>query len=216
MFAHLPKWVDADNFEIHARAQGNPTKDQMRFKLAVHFETQQGPVLALTLAKPGKLGPRLRPHAEGPSCDVATSIRDNIDVFPRICDVFNDQGNPGKPLVGARNVTIEMLAAFLSTRATLGRPVVDETGLRGNFDSRLEWTADPDSSRDGPPKTVSKTGSSSSRGGVGAKNPASAPPDVLGATLVEALREQLGLKLVSTRGSIEALVVDHVERPSEN
>jgi uncharacterized protein (TIGR03435 family) len=39
-----------------------------RFKLAAHFETREGPVFALTLVKPGKLGPKLRPHAQGPAC----------------------------------------------------------------------------------------------------------------------------------------------------
>jgi hypothetical protein len=73
ILAHRPKWVATDNFEIHARASGNPTKDQMRlmmqslladrFKLAIHFETQQVPVLALVLVKPGVTGPKLRPHA---------------------------------------------------------------------------------------------------------------------------------------------------------
>jgi hypothetical protein len=66
MLARLPKWVETDNFEIHARGAADSTKDQMRlmmqslladrFKLAIHFETQQVPVLALTLVKPGKLG----------------------------------------------------------------------------------------------------------------------------------------------------------------
>ncbi len=65
MLAHLPKWVADDHFVIDARAGGNPTKDQMRlmvrslladrFRLAVHFETQEAPVLAIVLAEPGKL-----------------------------------------------------------------------------------------------------------------------------------------------------------------
>jgi bla regulator protein blaR1 len=77
MLAHLPKW-SGGLFEIEARAKGNPTKDQMRlmmqslladrFKLAVHFETREEPDHALTSIKPGKTGPKLRPHAEGPPC----------------------------------------------------------------------------------------------------------------------------------------------------
>src|SRR5579863_4005111 len=71
----LPKSIGTDLFEIEARGAGNPTKDQMRlmmqslladrFKLAVHFESREGPVFALTLVKPGQTGPKLRPHAEG-------------------------------------------------------------------------------------------------------------------------------------------------------
>jgi beta-lactamase regulating signal transducer with metallopeptidase domain len=76
--AQLAKVIGTDLYEIEARAEGNPTKDQMRlmmqslladrFKLKVHFESQEVPVFALTLVKPGKLGPKLRPHSEGPPC----------------------------------------------------------------------------------------------------------------------------------------------------
>jgi beta-lactamase regulating signal transducer with metallopeptidase domain len=74
----LPKWVTNDRYSIEARAAGNPTKDQYRlmvrslladrFKLAAHFETHHVPVLALTLAKAGKLGPKLIAHADGRAC----------------------------------------------------------------------------------------------------------------------------------------------------
>jgi bla regulator protein blaR1 len=75
--AQLPKWANDDSV-IDAKADGNPTKDQMRlmmqslladrFKLRAHLEAKQVPVLALTLVKPGKLGPKLLPHSEGPPC----------------------------------------------------------------------------------------------------------------------------------------------------
>jgi hypothetical protein len=94
MISHLPKWVSTDVFEIQARAPGNPTKDQMRlmvqallaerFQLAVHFETHETPVLAMTLAKPGKTGPGLRPHAEGPSCDAPPSP----NMYPPVCGIM--------------------------------------------------------------------------------------------------------------------------------
>jgi uncharacterized protein (TIGR03435 family) len=74
--AGAPAWVRNARFDIEARAQGNPTKDQMRlmvqsvladrFKLAVHYETRKLPVYALVLSKEGKLGPQLKP-ADG-SC----------------------------------------------------------------------------------------------------------------------------------------------------
>ena len=76
MIAHLPKWAATDHFVIQAKAEGNPTKDQMRlmmqslladrFKLAVHFETHDLPVLALQLKRAGEIGPRLRPPFRGP------------------------------------------------------------------------------------------------------------------------------------------------------
>jgi uncharacterized protein (TIGR03435 family) len=70
----------------------------------------------------------------------------------------------------------------------LDRPVVDETGLKGKFDFRLEWTGD------------------------GAVNPdPKAPPG-----LFTAVQEQLGLKIEPTKGPAEVLVVERVERPSAN
>jgi uncharacterized protein (TIGR03435 family) len=81
MLAHLPKWVSADKYAINAVAEGNPTKDQMRlmlqslladrFKLTVHFERQETPVLALVLDKPGKTGAKLYPHSDDVPCDVS-------------------------------------------------------------------------------------------------------------------------------------------------
>src|SRR5579871_6283226 len=68
MLAPLPLWVTRDSFEIEAKAEGNPTKDQFRlmlqsllaerFQLAIHREQREVPLFALVLAKPGKLGPK--------------------------------------------------------------------------------------------------------------------------------------------------------------
>jgi uncharacterized protein (TIGR03435 family) len=85
------------------------------------------------------------------------------------------------------------LAYPLST--TTGRPVVDKTGVEGKFDVRLEFA--PDSNR-------------GTRGDV-------APPGASDkADIFTAVKEQLGLKLEATKGSVEMLVVDRVEQPSGN
>ena len=78
LLPQLPQWVIADHFDIQARAEGDPTKDQMRlmvqslledrFKLTSHYETRQRPVFALVLDKPGKLGPQLQAHPNDASC----------------------------------------------------------------------------------------------------------------------------------------------------
>jgi bla regulator protein blaR1 len=211
MLAPLPKWVATDAFDIHARAPiDNPTKDQMRlmmqslladrFQLAIHFETQVVPVLALSIVKPGKLGPKLRPHAEGPPCDVVTdsaapgSQGGSADVFPARCYVTVWDMKPNSmPRVGSRNTTMALLASALPGVGNLGRPVVDQTGLSGRFDFMIEWV--PDSKGPAVPNV---------------------PPDLEGPTFLQALHEQLGLKLESTKVPIQVLVVDHVERPSEN
>ena len=79
------------------------------------------------------------------------------------------------------------------------RPVLDQTALNGRFDFTLKWTPDD-----------------SQFGGTGAKIPpptdsATAPPG-----LYTAIQEQIGLKLDATKALAEVLVIDHVEKPSEN
>jgi uncharacterized protein (TIGR03435 family) len=111
--------------------------------------------------------------------------------------LIRSQGDPsalpglgfGPGNFGATNATMADIAEAMQQGA-LDRPVVDQTGLTGRFDLRLAWT--PDGPR---PATES----------------ADAPPDVF-----TAIQEQLGLKLESTRAPVDVLVIDHVERPSEN
>ena len=95
-----------------------------------------------------------------------------------------------------RNATMAELASVFQ-RAALDRPVTDKTGLSGRYDFDLEFT--PDETQFG--------GAFAKR----ANTDDSAKPG-----LFAAMQEQLGLRLEATRGPVEALVVDHVERPSAN
>jgi bla regulator protein BlaR1 len=199
MLAHVPRWVSTDKYAINAEAKGDPTKDQIRlmmqslladrFKLAVHFERQEVPVLALVLDKPGKTGAKLYPHSNGPACDVPSTV------FPIVCDQLLAIGRPNNAvMMGSRNMTMGQIAAGLIATGEVTRPVVDQTGLDGRFDFTLEWTREP-------------------------KNPVPAPevqPDLPATTLQQALQDQLGLKVKSTKVFMDTLVIDHVERPSEN
>jgi uncharacterized protein (TIGR03435 family) len=72
--------------------------------------------------------------------------------------------------------------------------VLDQTGLSGRFDFAIEWA--PESNGPAPDSDVQ--------------------PEFQGPTLLEALREQLGLKLEPTKGPVRTLVIDHIERLSEN
>ncbi|MGC1872107.1 MAG: TIGR03435 family protein [Acidobacteriaceae bacterium] len=212
MLANLPKWVATDSFVIQGMAPGDPTKDQMRlmmqslladrFKLAVHFETQQTSVLALVLAKPGKTGPKLRPHAEGPPCSVHAHLQSQSsaakipDVFPPYCGGYVAIPGPDHTvLFGSRNTTMKLIAASLPSVGAVGRPVVDQTGLAGNYDFTLEFT--PESTALSP-------------AAAGTQQSAQGP------TFLEALKEQLGLKLKPTKAPLNVLVIDHVEKPSPN
>lgn len=211
MLAPLPKWAGTDYFQVNAKAEGNPTKEQMRlmvqslladrFKLAIHFETQQVPVLALVLDKPGKTGPNLRPHAEGPPCNtvkppVTGSSASATDIFPSACGLESVEATPNNTvLLSSRDTTMKRIADTLPDAGRLGRPVVDQTGLTGTFDYKLHWT--PDS-------------------GAPAMQGTDAQPELQGTSFLEALKEQLGLKLKPTNAPLSVLIVDHVERPSEN
>ena len=77
----------------------------------------------------------------------------------------------------------------------VGRPVVDQTGITDRIDYRLEWTMESNSPL---PSGVE------------------VQPDPNPVKFVDAAREQLGLKLQSTKAPLRILVIDHIERPSEN
>jgi bla regulator protein BlaR1 len=214
MVARLPRWVDTDIIEIEAKATGNPTKDQMRLMmqsllverlhLAVHYETQDVPINALTLIKAGTWGPKLIRHADGPPCDAsgpknpATGIPDpGAAVFPTDCESATSvPGKNGHIVEGSRNTTMALLAESLGRMGGGGRPVVDRTGITDRIDYRLEWTLEPNSPLQRPGVEIQ--------------------PDPNPVTFMDALREQLGLKLQSTKAPLRILVIDHIERPSEN
>ena len=95
------------------------------------------------------------------------------------------------------------LAELLSGQ--LDREVIDQTGLKGNYDLTLNWSPEVGSGSM-PPIPPGET--------LGVDNPP--PPDSSGPSIFTALQEQLGLRLESTKGPVEVIVIDHIERPSEN
>jgi uncharacterized protein (TIGR03435 family) len=101
-------------------------------------------------------------------------------------------------VIGARNVPIKTISAAFGGMPDIGRPIVDETGLTGMYDFVLEFSPD--------------TGGAAAPSASGA---ASATTDT-GVTFLEALSDQLGLKLVASKHAVDAFVVDHVEHPSAN
>ncbi|HEY1744263.1 MAG TPA: M56 family metallopeptidase [Granulicella sp.] len=215
--SQLPKWVSEDRYEIHARTAGtNPTKDQIRlmmqtllkerFGLVVHFETQETSVLEMTLVKPGTLGPKLHRHEDGPPCKevegpLRGQLKNDDEPFPSVCNAYVlTPGQNNMVKMGSRNTTLQLVANAFSTGSNLGRQVVDATGLTGRYDFTLEWTPSPGDVGQAPRSTI-----------LGA--PTSDPQ---GPTFLEAMQEELGLKLKPGKTLIKVLVADHAERPSEN
>ena len=94
-------------------------------------------------------------------------------------------------------MSLDALLRFIS--ATLGRPVIDRTGLAGSFDVKLRWSPGP--GENGPFDT-NATGLTDTDPGR--------------PSFVTALQEQLGLKLEPVKGPVDVLVIDKVEKPSEN
>ncbi len=196
MLARLPNWVSTDRYTLEARAAGNPTKDQMRlmvqslladrFGLKVHMETRELRVFVLTLVSPGKLGPTIIPHSAGRPCgdSAAAPARDSAHVFrgadigpetfPPMCDSAAAIRKASGMLLGYRNATMDLLTNSLSAMV-FSRRVIDKTGLKGSFDFTLEWAPD--------------------------NAPAS---DVSAATAVQAVREQLGMKVESAKRRCES------------
>ena len=108
-------------------------------------------------------------------------------------------GGRGPGAVGVRNSTIAEFASFLQSRA-LDRPVVDQTGLEGRYDFTLEWRPDTPA----------------------AATAAGAPPPALPQNiedrpdLLNAMRQQLGLKIEQGKTMVEVMVIDKVHKPTAN
>jgi uncharacterized protein (TIGR03435 family) len=201
VLANWPAWVKTDRFDIEATAPLHATKDQYRlmmqallaerFGLKLHFEQKELPVLAMLLVKPGKPGPRLIPHERGQACDETPKP----ETFPEDC--FSYSARPGKDgmfLLGSRATSMDLIGqavgSLAGAREEIGRRVVDQTGLTGLWDFTLEAAA--------PTQTP--------------------PQDAVsaGPTLLEAMQDQLGIKLKPARAVVSVLVIDHVEQPTEN
>ena len=211
--SQLPKWANTERYDVQAKAPGDPTKDQYRlmmqalladrFKLALRRETHQVPVFSLVLDKPGKLGPQLQHHSDSPPCsNPSASFGPGFSAtvavgFPEVCGAIRQMqpSAPGRFRIGARGYPLATFASLMTAGTTgVDRPVEDKTGLIGKFDFVIEFS--PHIS--GPPPA------------------GSIPPDPNGPTFLEALKEQLGLKLVPQTGPVDVLVVDHIEEPTPN
>jgi uncharacterized protein (TIGR03435 family) len=202
-----PGWVESARYDFDAKVAG-PDVDALkkltpeqrrsmlqpalaeRFKLKVHTETKQLPVFELSVTKGG---PKLK---EASPDDTYQNGIKGPDGTARAGLM---RTGPGQ--LTAQGVPMSSLVNVLSQQ--LRQTVIDKTGLKGKYDVELNWTADH-----GSEPMFKGTDSSPQR--------ADAAPDSSGPSIFTALQEQLGLKLQSAKGPVEALVIDHVEMPSEN
>jgi uncharacterized protein (TIGR03435 family) len=201
-----PDWIASAPYDVVARLEGPPSPPMMaamlravladRFKLRTRMETREMPVFALVRAHDdGRLGPGLKPSTMDCAAAVAAARAGGPQppIGPGGCG-----GRGGAGMYTTGGTPIFQLVTTLSQQ--LGRTVIDRTGLTGAFDIDLRWTPTSGQLPPGPPPP-----------GV------SMPPfDADGPPLVTALHEQLGLKLEAQRGEVSVLVIESIERPTDD
>jgi uncharacterized protein (TIGR03435 family) len=207
-----PPWIESDTYTIRAKAESPQTNEMRigpmmqrlledRFKLKIHRETRKVPIFELTVLKSG---PKLKLAREG-TCSQddlpGSSYAPKVAVLPpyppgeQQCHLVVTTRNGANTVLRTRTADLREFSTLLSQ--VVGRPVVDSTGVTGKFDIRLEVASD------GNTPNVHDDGAN--------------PPELFqGPSLFSALQDQLGLKLLPAVGDQEFLVIDHIERPSEN
>jgi uncharacterized protein (TIGR03435 family) len=167
-----------------------------RFQLKVSHESQELPVYVLAMAKGGpKLTPTTLPPVDPNQPDAGSRVNG-----------FSVPGTRGSsmPEYGHLIVTGQPVAAILGilTRELGGELVLDQTGLKGEYDFTLKWTPGA-----GLPTSAAASGHDSDTAPL---------PDPSGSSIFTALQEQLGLKLETKKAPVDVLVISHVERLSGN
>lgn len=194
-----PEWMQSTRFDVSAKIAPGTTKEQFhvmmqklladRFKLTVHHGTKEMNVFNLVLTKSG---PKFKESGEAADDDPAKingPLKKDANGFPIL--------GPGKGFSMAimnnraamRNgqSTMDELARTLSNQ--LRQPVTNATGLKGKYDISMTWVPEGRAASD----------------------------DDAGPGIFQALQEQLGLKLEAKKGTIQILIVDHLEKtPTEN
>jgi uncharacterized protein (TIGR03435 family) len=204
-----PGWSRSTGFDLEARGASDMSAETARvmlrtllaerFSLAVHREQRDQPIYVLTMATRNRLGPQLKaadapcapvtqpkgmpPPPPPPPKGIVESVPLMVDRASLQCPSIFFAG-----FFSARSVSMDVLATELAE--SVGRTVVNRTGLVGEFD--LDLTYAPDLNALAAPDAASVPG------------------------LTTALQEQLGLKLEASRGPVEVLVIDRAAMPTEN
>jgi uncharacterized protein (TIGR03435 family) len=181
-----PAWVESDKFDITGKPEGGGQPNPNQFKTMLQKLLADRFQLTLHRDKKQLTVYALTVGKNGPKLTRSEAASS----IPNL--IFRAGNWP------VRNATMEEFAGVM--QAHLDRPVVDQTGLKGRFDFQLQWTPDetPFASPGGPGE------------------PPKPPERETQPDLFTAIQQQLGLKLESTRAQTDVLVIDKVEKPSEN
>jgi uncharacterized protein (TIGR03435 family) len=205
----LPGWCNTELYEVKAKVAEadiaewkNPapgsTVDQDalqglledRFKLKAHFETRDAPAYALVVAKNG---PKFKAATPGETYPNGLHTGSGKTVYGEV----GQKTYPDGLLIG-QAAPISRLVLYMNQALNpeLGRQVVDKTGLTGQYDFSMpmytKW------------RTIFSGRSDSSQ------------DDDSTPSIFTVIQDSLGLKLEPTTAPVEFLVIDHIERPSEN
>jgi uncharacterized protein (TIGR03435 family) len=219
-----PAWLNTTKFDVDARA-GDPKTSTTglldmlqrlladRFKLRVHAETRQVPIYALMLARPGRLGPQLKPstancpgYKEQQQKMLEAIARGGIGGLTammskpgesRACGISPAATKSAGVGIKLTGMPIVMLTEMLTQ--LVGRPVVDKTGLNGLYDYEITIDA----------PTVIRMYAE-----LGVNLPSAAASLPQEPSLMTNLQETLGLKLDAQRGPGQVLIVDSAAPPT--
>jgi uncharacterized protein (TIGR03435 family) len=210
-----PSWLADDKFDITAKMEGNPEwggpgtgmPDPItiamrkflseRFKLKIHIESRELDAYALVMVKAGVPGPQLKPSPTDCKALLAQAQRGQLPP-------------PGPPTFD-KPIPCSIMGRFgqmlfdgfpMSQAATMfvgqsGRPVVDRTGLTGNWQFMLTFAQERPLGAPAPPNEQTL-------------------PDPNAPSFFTALQEQLGLKLESTKAPFDVTVIDSAEHPTDD
>jgi uncharacterized protein (TIGR03435 family) len=197
-FLRVPDWASTERYDIQAKVDPSDIAELPKLDA-----TQRGLMLQALLADHFKLVT----HHEVEEQPVYALViaKKGLKLTESKADDSHPDGAEGvhgnkrpnaihmsRGHLAAQAISIPNIEMIL-TQIT-GRTVLDKTGLKGNYDVTLNWAPD-----DGQPTLLN---------GV--------PQEETRPSIFTALQEQLGLKLESQKAPVEVLVIDHVERPSEN
>jgi uncharacterized protein (TIGR03435 family) len=187
-----PGWLDTDRWDIVAKPETEvPATPE-------GFETMRKMMQALLAERF-----QLVVHKESKQMPVYAIVvaKGGPKLKASAADAKGPMMRMGMGTLDATKVPLSMLARTLSNR--VGRTVTDETGLTGDFDFKLEFAPDTN----GPMGRMAAP--------EGKERPET-PPDSDRPTIFAALQEQLGLKLEARKAQVETVVIDKVERATEN
>jgi bla regulator protein BlaR1 len=199
MFATIPisggpSWINTERYAINAKAEGNPAQAMMRGPmlrglLEDRFQLKirrETREVPIYVLTVARGGPKLKASREG-SCPTPGPPAGVS------CPGSVWIARKGLNMTVDQQATLDDFIRMLTQR--LDRPVIDKTGIKGMFDFHLEFAPDETAGGTAPPDAAT---------------------DPSGPSIFTAVQEQLGLKLESAKGPGEVLVIDHVEKPSEN